>query len=222
MHPSTNPGKPAEGPLRPGFGPVDVTLLFFPRISGTIKGTDLTLTQLRAFLDANAGVKVYRDKIRVMPYGDLNKAEGGDWLGLGDRKARNPAGLGRKDYRISPNQLVGAVFLSRRRNPDLVDTSGREGLVHGEQFIELKTFLMGRLIQVEAHYHKVFTARRKAEPAVLRPRETVEDFGQELQHLHKALIDVRSQMPKRGERSLDPHKISLATQLIELTSFSDP
>lgn len=203
VHPNVSGSNGDGAPSRPSFGPLQVTLLFFPRLSVTVRGTDLTLGQLKEFLDTNAGIKVYRDNIRVMPYGDLNKTEGGDWLGLGDRKARNPAGPGRKDYRIAPNQLVGAVFLSRSRNPQLVDTSGREGLVHGEQFIELKAFLLGCIFRVEAHYHKVFTARRAHEPVALRPRETVRDFGVELQRLRKNLDDVKDQLPKRARRSIE-------------------
>jgi hypothetical protein len=75
----------------PPFGPVTVHLLFYLRAEETLRGTGLTVADLREFLDYHAGIKVYRDNIRVMPYGDPRKPEG-DWLGLGSRKASEPAG----------------------------------------------------------------------------------------------------------------------------------
>jgi len=203
VHPRTTGQDSDYDRQRPAFGAVDVKLYFFPRASETIRGTELTLTQLREFLNTNAGVKVYRDNIRVMPYGDLNKTEGGDWLGLGDRKARNPAGPARKDYRISPNQLVGAVFLTRKRNPGLVDTSGREGLVHGEEFNQLKAFLFGCILRVEAHYHDIFTQRLARAKDVVPPRDIVRDFSAQLQQLRKNLDEVKDQLPKRAERTIE-------------------
>jgi hypothetical protein len=103
-------------------------------------------------------VRVYRDGIRVPPFGDQGKPEG-DWLALGDRKARNPAGPTRADFRVSPYQLVGAVFIGRDSNPELIDTSGREGLVAGEAFALLRSFLIGCLTRLETHYHKLATIR---------------------------------------------------------------
>jgi len=71
-----------QNALNRKWGRFKVILLYYRRVSESLKGTELTLRQLQSFLDANAGIKVYRDKIRVMPYGDLRNSEGGDWLGL--------------------------------------------------------------------------------------------------------------------------------------------
>lgn len=201
---------------RPTFGPVKVKLLFYPRVAGTLRGTELSLAQLKAFLDTNAGVKVYRDRVRVMPYGDPKKAEGGDWLALGDRKARNPAGAGRKDYRVAPNQLVGAVFLERDQNPFLIDTSGREGLVHGEAFIELKSFLVGCIIRLEASYHDLFVARNKAKVVETQPRESMRQFGEELNVLKKTLSEVKTELPRSADRRIERAQDQIGTAVKQL------
>lgn len=186
------------------IGPVKVSLLFYPRATSTVKGTELTLGQLREFLNSHAGVRVYRDSIRVMPYGDLDKPEGGDWLGLGDRKTRNPAGAGRSDFRLSPNQLVGAVFITRDDNPTLMDTSGREGLVHGEAFSLLKSFLLGCIFRLESYYHELFLNREtQDEGTAPSPRDTVSAFGKDLQDLRKQIDDIKSGLPKSTERKIE-------------------
>ena len=80
----------------------------------------------RPWLKRNVGVKVYRDKFRVRPYGE----NGDDWLHLGDRYSTNPIGAGQRKggYHIRQNQIVGAVEISRLDNIHLQDKSGREGL----------------------------------------------------------------------------------------------
>lgn len=186
----------------PTCGPIKVRLLFYPRVAETLRGTDFSVTQLKAFLDINAGIKVYRDNIRVMPYGSVNRPEG-DWLGLGDRKARSPAGAARRDFRVAPNQIVGAVLLARDENRGIVDTSGREGLIHSDQFNELKAFLLsGCLPALEAHYHKIYSARKKQQLDA-SPRETIREVNASLHELSTTLRTVESQLPKGASRQIE-------------------
>lgn len=65
-----------------------------------------------------AGVCLFRDGYRVMPYGD----EGDDWLGL-DREAFAAAG-----YKLNTKQIIGRVRIGRVTNPRLLDQTNRQGL----------------------------------------------------------------------------------------------
>ncbi len=65
-----------------------------------------------------AGILLYRDSFRVLPYGD----DEDDWLAL-DRKA-----LAQTGYLLNKAQFVGRVSISRLGNPALVDQTNREGL----------------------------------------------------------------------------------------------
>lgn len=98
-------------------------------------------THRRLWLRKNLGVKIYRDKFRVRPYGE----NGDDWLHLGDRYSQNPIGAGQRmgGYHIRQNQIVGAVEISRLQNIYLQDKSGREGLQENEIFALFKEVLLG-------------------------------------------------------------------------------
>jgi signal transduction histidine kinase len=196
VHPKPRPdAKASPSELIKRLGPVSARLLFYPQKAETVRGLDLGLSDLKEFLDANAGVRVYRDGIRVPPFGDQGRPEG-DWLALGDRKARQPAGPNRPDFRVSPYQLVGAVFIGRDSNPELIDTSGREGLVAGEPLALLKSFLIGCLTRLEAHYHKLFTATaRVAEEAAPSPRETVGELRVQLSELAATIKKTEERFP---------------------------
>jgi signal transduction histidine kinase len=196
VHPKPREGAQASpANLLKRLGSVATRLLFYPQRAETVRGLDLDLADLREFLRLNAGVRVYRDGIRVPPYGDQGRPEG-DWLALGDRKARNPAGPARPDFRVSPYQLVGGVFIGRDTNPELIDTSGREGLVSGEALGLLKSFLIGCLTRLEAQYHHLFVSSGK--PLGERtpsPRDTVDELRVQLSDLASTIKKAEETLP---------------------------
>lgn len=81
------------------------------------------------------GIKLFRDNFRVRPYGEI-KDVAFDWLGLGNRKAASPAGIGHKDgrYRVEPENVAGAIKISRLTNVNFEDKSSREGLQENKTF----------------------------------------------------------------------------------------
>jgi signal transduction histidine kinase len=206
------PHREEEPAAKPNFGPAIVHLLFYPQTQETLRGTNFTIADLKEFLEHNAGIKVYRDNIRVFPYGDPRKPEG-DWLGLGMRKARDPAGPARPTWKVAPNQIVGGVFLGRDTNPEIVDTSGREGLIHGEQFIGLRAFIFGCLFSLESHYHRAFLQRRAEQPPPPSPRRTVREFDEGLRTLAKELRRFEQHLPKDGERAAQRVRAQLTLSL---------
>jgi len=190
----------------PSFGKVQLTLLFYPREATILQGTEFRLSDLREFLDKNAGVKIYRDNIRVKPYGNPGEPEG-DWLGLAERKTREPAGISRPTWRVAANQIVGAVFVSRDSNPNIVDSSSREGLIQGEAFNELRALVFGCLTLLEAERHKKYVEQEKNEERKISPADEVTSLNKELITLRKDLDSVKSYIPKVSgkpiERTLD-------------------
>jgi len=74
---------------------------------------------LKKYLDANGGVRVFRDNMRILDYGDT----GNDWLDLGGRRINMPT------KRISNNIILSAIYLDRAESNDLVEKSNREGFV---------------------------------------------------------------------------------------------
>ena len=137
------------------IGPVKVVIFYYPRSENILLGSNFTRSQLTAYMKENAGIKLYRDNIRVKPYGEPNQP-GGDWLNLGARFAQNPAGRKRPDHRIRPAQLVGAIFISRDENQNLSDSSSREGLIQDDHFRLLFEYVRGCIRLVEASSHETF------------------------------------------------------------------
>lgn len=178
------------------LGPAKISLLFFPRSQEALRNSTLTLEALKGFLERNAGIRVYRDNVRVLPYGDPRKPEG-DWLGLGDRKSRDPAGPSRPSWKISPHQIVGIVTLGRDANPEIVDVSGREGLMSGPGMNALRAFIIGCITRLETHYHKLFNERaEEPQSATPPPRATVARFRNVLGALASDVKSLQDSVPK--------------------------
>jgi signal transduction histidine kinase len=133
-------------------GALEIDLGFFPRTAASLS-EDLNLSDLRSFLDKNAGIRIYRDGIRVKPYGDPEHPEG-DWLGLASRKNKNPAGRARKSFRVAANQVVGAVYIGRDTNKSLADSAAREGLIQGHAYAVLKAATYACISLLEGAYHE--------------------------------------------------------------------
>ncbi len=188
------------------IGPVNIKLLFFLREAASITGTDFKLQDLRTFLDNNAGVKIYRDNIAVRPYGFPSAPFGYDWLQLGDRKSRNPAGIGRgEDYMVNPNQLVGAAFITRDDNLKLTDSAGREGLIENEVFDELATLVMGSIVMLESHRAKIYPQIEKNRQGrkKISPQKESEIIIGKLKIVNENLTAIKDDIEIKGEK-LDP------------------
>ena len=176
------------------FGPARVVLMYYPRIPEIVAGSRFGLGDIREFLKNNAGIKIYRDTIRVKPYGDPESTEG-DWLGLGRLVEQNPAGAGRPNFLVRPNQIVGAVFIGRDTNPKLIDSASREGLVQSAEFTALKEFLLGCIRIVSSRYHERFIETQKEQQNELTrrsPSEEVRELAKELRKLQRKLNALRN------------------------------
>jgi signal transduction histidine kinase len=101
-------------------GPFSFDLYHYNRLRVTAIPGFATRTDVRKWLDEwTGGLMLYRDGLRVMPYGRMPDD---DWLELDQHALRA------KGFRVNRIQIVGCVRISRRRNPLLQDQTNREGL----------------------------------------------------------------------------------------------
>jgi signal transduction histidine kinase len=96
----------------------------------------------KIWLDKFGGIKLFRDNFRVRPYGEKQDVAF-DWLNLGSRKAKSPAGISKSDggYRVEPDNVAGAIKISRLTNVNFEDKSSREGLQDNKTFQIFKSLI---------------------------------------------------------------------------------
>ena len=97
------------------------------------------LKGFRDTMDEVAGISIYRDGFRVLPFGE----SGDDWLGLDLRRVQSPT------LRLSNNQIIGHVFIGADTNESLKDQSNREGILAGVAYADLQYLVRAALNQLE-------------------------------------------------------------------------
>ena len=181
------------------------------------------------------GIRLYRDGLRVYPYG----SEEDDWLGL-DRHAMRARG-----YTLNKLQFIGHVDIGRMSNPELIDQTNREGLrVTPEQQVLLDVLrfvvqdqLRAEMIRVERLYkqkrvqlptakERVRHLQRRARNAVSALRKmhtspTDKDTVNDLQQLIREFSDFAGRAHERilevesdAQRMIDLAGVGLLVEIV--------
>ncbi len=139
-------------------GNVTFELFYFLRDSEHMSLSGYNSRYATKVLDTYCGIKIFRDKFRVKPYGE----SGNDWLYLDKEKVKDTHG-----YLVGNNQTIGRINISDEQNPLLIDATNREGIIENEAFDQLRTFIkecIGLISEMrKAAYEEGEKERRKLE-----------------------------------------------------------
>ena len=96
-------------------------------------------------LNKIGGLYVYRDRIRILPYGNSDI----DWLDIEQRRTKGAA-----YYFFSYRRVFGAVKLTRTHNSHLKEKAGREGFRQDSAYRQLKDILENLFLQLAADFFR--------------------------------------------------------------------
>ncbi|MPL95777.1 hypothetical protein SDC9_41949 [bioreactor metagenome] len=142
------------------------------------KEVNSTVKNVRKDLDDLSGISIYRDNVRVLPYGNKNN----DWARLDIRRVNNPT------LRLSNNQIVGYISIGLDSNPLLKDQSNREGIVEGQALEDLKEFI--KLIMNEVEQRR-YNERPRENEKTISQKSLFEKFS-----LHSLTTLVKEKAPE--------------------------
>lgn len=108
-------------------------------LTGYSRKTGMGIREIRRELDELAGVNIYRDGFRVLPYGEPHN----DWLRLDIRRVQKPV------EKLSNNQILGYISISADKNPGLKDQSNREGLYENQSLEDLRDMVIASIEEIE-------------------------------------------------------------------------
>lgn len=134
-------------------------------------------------------IYLYRDNVRVMPYGDPED----DWLGIDMAR-----GTVRADEYLSNDQVVGCVYISQKENANLKDKTNREGLIEEgralEDFIGVLRLIL-RYLRKKPFAQYLIDKQRKKETDLIkngRPNELIEGAKKQFGNDEKAMAFLRT------------------------------
>ncbi|MGO4498583.1 ATP-binding protein [Paenibacillus sp. 2RAB27] len=107
------------------FGPIYLKWYFVEGNAGVSSLNKDQHRDMRDKLEEIGGIYVYRDGLRILPYGE----KGNDFLHMEERRSRRAA-----TYLFSHRRMFGFMEISKISNPNLVDKSSREGFVENSSY----------------------------------------------------------------------------------------
>lgn len=134
-------------------------------------------------------IYLYRDSVRVLPYGDPED----DWLRIDITR-----GVSRANAFLSNDQVVGCVYISQKENPNLKDKTNREGLIEEgralEDFISVLQLILRYLRKKPFAKYLIDKQRRKEIDQIKRgrPAELIETAKKQFGDDEKAMVFLRS------------------------------
>ena len=126
-------------------GPFKVDIAY---IQGTARESRIPAEEharLAAKLNRIGGLYIYRDGIRILPYGDSDY----DFLDI-ERRRTKSAGY----YFFSYRRMFGLVETSRKNNPSLVEKAGREGFRQNKAYRQFRDILENFFVQLAADFFR--------------------------------------------------------------------
>lgn len=137
------------------------------------------------------GIKIYRDGIITTPFAeyvaDQNKQK--DILGIDKRRWS-----GFFD-RFGTRDLLGYVEITDENNPNIIESTNRQGFVENEAWEELRKFIIEQIVQLEAY----FKNKKKVERE--KTQSSLGAANQDLKFLKKEIASVKKDAsPKVKEK----------------------
>lgn len=124
-------------------GPFDFLIGTFEQKQGSSTHPPAQFAQLESKAERYSGVALYRDNLRIMPYGRPDS----DLFELEERRSFH---AGREFW--SHRRSFGRVALAQRDNPHLRDKAGREGLIDNQARRGLERLVIDLLKHTARHY----------------------------------------------------------------------
>lgn len=164
-------------------------------------------------LDRLGGLYIYRDGIRVLPYGDKTH----DFLAIEERRSKKA-----DYYFFSYRRMFGAILLTREKNGKLHEKAGREGFRQDKAFKDLQKLLSNFLIQLAAEFFRkegpqvdIYNKRREELSSNEVIRRDHEAFARKQRDTFEKNLDVMFEKINADEpkRDVDKFVDSLQQQL---------
>ncbi|MFD1094882.1 ATP-binding protein [Salegentibacter chungangensis] len=197
------PNKPAN--QKTSYGSFKIKLGYVPGKNQSILEDEVFKyydDKLRSF----GGLYIYRDDLRVLPYGRPNN----DFLQFEERRSKS-AGF----YFFSYRRMFGYIGLTRQKNWKLKDKAGREGFINNSAFRDFKIHLQGLFLDLAKEYFqtdanqpikksqleklKDLKASEKEEQELVKKerkkfKQYLQNLPEKLKSIKKELSDVSSSL----------------------------
>lgn len=146
--------------------------------------------QLQLKLKRFGGLYIYRDGVRLLPYGRSDY----DFLGLEADRIKSAS-----RYFFSYHRMFGSIAITKEENEFLIEKAGREGLIENSAYRQFKAILKNFFRQVS---HEFFS-----------DRDTSNDSARRFWSEHRHQLELAAELAKSNENALEQKRKSFCKKL---------
>lgn len=174
------PPKELVVPVGPSvrLGPMEIYFATFEQDPKNSTHTLRDIERMRELTESHAGLMIYRDSLRVLPYG----REDNDFFEIEKRRSMN---AGREYW--NARRIFGRIAITRIGNPNLKDKAGREGFIVNKAAKTLKTIVVNVLQSAAYDYFGSNSTDRKVETEATKRNFEAQRVKEHQDNLRKKL-----------------------------------
>lgn len=101
---------------------------------------------IKAKGDKYGGLYIYKDNIRVLPYGDSDY----DFLDIEKNRSKRMS-----TYFFSYRRMFGVVNITGKNNKNLIEKAGREGFIENKAYRQIQSILKNFFVQIAADFFDI-------------------------------------------------------------------
>jgi len=141
-------------------GPFRINVAYVQGVSSESTLPQNEWAQIMRKLNQIGGLYIYRDNIRILPYGNNDY----DFLDIEKNRTKSAS-----YYYFSYRRMLGVIEITQKDNPQLTEKAGREGFRENLAYRQFRAILMNFFIQIAADFFREGSAgaeryqERKAE-----------------------------------------------------------
>ncbi len=124
-------------------GPFSINLAY---LQGELKSSRVDIQNygiIRSKGDKYGGLYIYRNNIRILPYGDSDY----DFLDIEKNRSKRAS-----TYFFSYRRMFGAIEIADGKNSNLIEKAGREGFIENKAYRQLQSILKNFFVQLAADF----------------------------------------------------------------------
>lgn len=124
-------------------GPFSINLAY---LQGELKSSRVDVQNygiIRSKGDKYGGLYIYRNNIRILPYGDSDY----DFLDIEKNRSKRAS-----TYFFSYRRMFGAIEIADGKNSNLIEKAGREGFIENKAYRQLQSILKNFFVQLAADF----------------------------------------------------------------------
>jgi len=167
-------------------GPFSISVAYVQGKSSESTLPQTEWVQMTRKLSQIGGLYIYKDNIRILPYGDNDY----DFLDIEKNRTKS-AGY----YYFSYRRMFGVISICQDTNPELNEKAGREGFRENLAYRQFRAILMNFFIQIAADFFREGSA------------------GAERYWERKSEIDRVEQARRKRDKQLTVRRMTFAKQL---------